>query len=409
MLRMLQISLRERSDPQSLWTLAGIALRNAQRIGLHRDGGSPSFRLPIFDIEMRRRLWWQIVVLDSQVSKLSGSRRSILASHQDTKIPLNVNDSDLYPSMRELPVEHTGVTEMLFCLIKYEIGEFLHSKITVSGDGGWQELNSASAMAPLAAKERAINELDSRLEKKFLRYCDPLVPLHFLSISMARAFIRTLRIAVHHPRQYPDRGASLSQDEKDLIFSNCVEMFENSILLQSARVSQRFRWHVSLHLPLDPLIYMLNELRYRTTGALVDRAWRVVGAIFERYPGLSVGAGNSLYLSIGNLTLKAWEARAGELARHYQAQSEVVKPQFVALLYGERRNCERPQYFGDNEFTRTSDCVVGEGEVETRNHSEESRGDISDEGIDQLLLYDQLPMELSSMDWEIWNTLLRRK
>ena len=42
-------------------------------------------------------------------------------------MPLDVNDGDLYPDMKEPPMEHTGVTEMVFCLTRCEIAEFIVS------------------------------------------------------------------------------------------------------------------------------------------------------------------------------------------------------------------------------------------------------------------------------------------
>jgi hypothetical protein len=225
--------------------------------------------------------------------------------------------------MLKYPVQHEGTTEMVFCLVKYEIGEFIHSKMKARDGGGWQKLNGAPAV-PLADKEKAINELEIRLRKNYLTYCDPLIPLHFLTLAMARALLWILRLAAHHPRQHRDRGAGLSQAEKDATFASCVEMFETGILLQSSKIAPQFRWHVVIHLPLDSFVYFLCELRRRTEGGLVDRAWYVVGEIFEKYPELSAGTGNSLFDAIGSLTLTAWEAREVALASSVREREEHV-------------------------------------------------------------------------------------
>ena len=78
-------------------------------MGLHRErslrGLSP------FDTEIRRRLCWQILIMDSRSAQLSGAA---IDAHfhlfWDTKRPLNVNDIDLSPSMSELLSEHDGLT-----------------------------------------------------------------------------------------------------------------------------------------------------------------------------------------------------------------------------------------------------------------------------------------------------------
>src|SRR5271154_815004 len=100
--------MRPRSDSGTLWALTGTLLRIAQRGGLHRDG--ISLGVEPWSAEMRNRLWWQIVLLDGRTTELSGFGRSISAPLYDTKMPLNINDSDLDPSITSLPQERAGAT-----------------------------------------------------------------------------------------------------------------------------------------------------------------------------------------------------------------------------------------------------------------------------------------------------------
>lgn len=49
-------------EPRLSWKLSGLAIRLAQNFGLHRED---SFRgLTKFEMEMRRRLWWQLATMD---------------------------------------------------------------------------------------------------------------------------------------------------------------------------------------------------------------------------------------------------------------------------------------------------------------------------------------------------------
>lgn len=109
-------------DPRSVFCLVGIAVRIAQRMGLNIDG--TTYGLPPFQVEMRRRVWWQIMLLDIRVSELSGAGHSVLGHSWETKLPLNVNDSDLFPDMRDPPLEHPGATEMIFVLQRCEVSFF---------------------------------------------------------------------------------------------------------------------------------------------------------------------------------------------------------------------------------------------------------------------------------------------
>ncbi|KAK7699314.1 hypothetical protein SLS64_011772 [Diaporthe eres] len=50
-------------EPRLSWKLSGLAIRLAQNFGLHRED---SFRgLTKFEMEMRRRLWWQLATMDA--------------------------------------------------------------------------------------------------------------------------------------------------------------------------------------------------------------------------------------------------------------------------------------------------------------------------------------------------------
>src|ERR1700738_4114458 len=128
-------------ETPSLWVLSGIAVRIGQKMNLHRD--NPSNRGSVFDNEMRKRLWGQIIFLDTRAARQEIGQ--ILNNIGDIKLPLNVNDTDLYPDMGHVPVEHTGPTEMIFCLIKYETREvFLNSPHARALDGDVQKLGSTS-------------------------------------------------------------------------------------------------------------------------------------------------------------------------------------------------------------------------------------------------------------------------
>ncbi|EHL02551.1 putative Uncharacterized transcriptional regulatory protein [Glarea lozoyensis 74030] len=144
-------------DPRALFCLTGIAVRIAQRMGLNFDG--TAYGLPPFETEMRRRLWWQIIFLDSRVGELAGCPPSMLQHLRTTRIPLNVNDSDLFPGMREPPVEHTGITEMIHVLPRCEIIKlYLEAKLT-------------NVPARVRIPDSQIDEFEAFIEEKYLKWC----------------------------------------------------------------------------------------------------------------------------------------------------------------------------------------------------------------------------------------------
>jgi hypothetical protein len=297
-------------------------------------------KVSVFEAEIRRRLWWQIIFLDA---KAAGARVGIAASvdSSDVKVPLNVNDSDLYPNMSEPPMEHTGTTEMIFCLIKYEVKEFLRKSPFASGLGGnIQKLGNHSLA--LAAKDKVIAELEAVFEHKYLRYCDPNIPLHAISIAMARLAICRLKFLAHHPRQFPDRGIGMSREENDMIFLNSVELVEYDGQIRKTRFVQHLLEHVSSKSQLDAFIFMVSELRRRTSGEIVNRAWKQVSEVFTNHSELITNTENALYLAIRELTLNAWEAKKAEMQNSQGEVQNPSTPEFIVALYSRKNKSANP-------------------------------------------------------------------
>jgi len=91
-------------------------------MGLHRDG--ELLGLPPFETEMRRRIWWQIILIDAVHALMSGLGQSLLPHSWDTKRPNNIHDADLYPAMTSLQ-PRDGPTDMIYCLVSYEMAKMM--------------------------------------------------------------------------------------------------------------------------------------------------------------------------------------------------------------------------------------------------------------------------------------------
>jgi Fungal specific transcription factor domain len=66
-----QQAIRALNPERSVWILLGVAIRAAQSLGLHRDPSN--FSVSLFEAEIRRRLWWYIVSLDSRTGEDHGN------------------------------------------------------------------------------------------------------------------------------------------------------------------------------------------------------------------------------------------------------------------------------------------------------------------------------------------------
>jgi len=356
--------------------------------------------MPPFDAEIRRRTWWQIVFLDGHSSKLAGAGFPAWLAKFDTQIPKNISDSDLSPTMKEPPTEKAGATEMMFCSLRYQTAQALRdSKHTTNMDGSWS-IASGSSPEMLAEKDRAIDALEIQFEKKFVQYCDPSIPLHLLVIYVAKSVICTMRIMAHHPRQYPDKGASMPQREKDMLFTESLKEMEYDSLGHTTKSIRGYLWHVTSHFQLDAFIYLVSELRHRTSGDLVERAWQQIKISYENRPELITDTKNSLYVAIGNLALKAW-AKREEAMGSYQAP-----PRFVSLLRSQRNIPDPPrpvpEVQNEDPYSRPRmmDYPIDAPPQNTEFASTEQQWGNFDTDIDM-----NMP-EITPVDWAYWQTLM---
>jgi len=77
--------------------MTGLVIRMAQALGLHRDGANFQ-KLTPYEIEMRRRVWLSLCMLDVRASEDQGMEYTIALGSFDTKLPLNINDEDIGPN-----------------------------------------------------------------------------------------------------------------------------------------------------------------------------------------------------------------------------------------------------------------------------------------------------------------------
>ena len=131
-----------------------------------------------------------IVLIDIRASEDQGSDPSITEQSFDTKFPLNVNDEDMWPDMKEPPIEREGYSDMTFDLIRYNIGKVIR-RITYVPPGLSSCPKAKKNLGSVEEKEQKVEDLRKYLEEKYLRHCDMSNPLHWVAANVARLVLRT--------------------------------------------------------------------------------------------------------------------------------------------------------------------------------------------------------------------------
>ncbi|KAL5349509.1 hypothetical protein ACLOAV_005802 [Pseudogymnoascus australis] len=349
-------------------------------------------------------LWWQIRVLNARGAERSGVGASPVDGMWESPLPLNVNDSDLSPDMKVAPLNHVGATEMTFVLMMYETGIFLRRSASMAPfDGSWQKVSSHTV--PFAEKDKVIDELEGIIQQKFLKFCDPVIPLYQLAIGMANMVIGRMRLTTRHPRQFPDRGLSMSHEDKQKLFAICMMMIEQENLLRSTASVRGFLWHVDLHFQLDAFVYLLSELQLQCTGSMADKAWSLIAETFLHHPHIITNTKTPLYMAIRSLTLKSWKAREAAFWITHSNPPEGSPPLFISTLRFQRTENIPSQTSTEHLVHDSQDSHP----IGTNCQNADTSLEFIDDNLkDSSILMDgNLTMDISPVDWNYWNDLIQ--
>ena len=353
------LSVRQYQEPHSMWILTGTAVRLGQRIGLHRDG--TLLGLSPFETEIRRRVWWRLLALDGQTAELCGAGHSVVFPRYDCKRPLNVNDSDLSPDMSALPSEHDGPTEMIFCGFRYEIGLFSRN---VKASSNWMETGHSDRA--VEEKKKQLDELQALIERKYLRFCDPSVPLHLFARLMGEATIMALRLVAPYPRRYPQGLSEMPGKERDELFWISMHVLGFYNLSQRTESIRRFSWNVNVQFQWHAFIIIAHELQLRPEDNCTRDAWSKIEELFEYNKDVVFSTNAPLHKAVSRLILKAWSVRQNHLRR---SNTDLRTPVFIATLQTQAAKQDAtnqasfsyaPSEATASEFAPTSQAVPAE-------------------------------------------------
>lgn len=323
-------------DPQSELSMTAVALamRIAHKMKLHRAGEDSE--MPFFQQEMKVRLWWFIRGLNSRTRRGMGLLATV-DDLGDARLPMNVNDADLHPSMANPPaVQHTAATEMAYCLLKYDLWSFVRRSGNFAGNPNPREkaaeLIASTSVESMAKKEKVVGEVDRMLQDRYLDHLDPSIPLHRLTVAMAGIAVHNQRFMMFHPRHQPEGGRCMSQAHQDLVFESCVKLLELDREVRSTNFSTVLVDHMTCRTQVEALAYMVSELRRRTSGPVVETAWALLEEMHDEQP-LVLRGDHKFYTALADLTLEAWDARWRALG----LRAEAV-PKFIEMLQLSTRN-----------------------------------------------------------------------
>ncbi|KAF7553478.1 hypothetical protein G7Z17_g3603 [Cylindrodendrum hubeiense] len=257
-------------DPKYSWSLTGLAARLTQSLGMHRDGST--LNLTPFDTEMRRRLWWSICILDTPASEDHACSPSLMElSSFDSKPPLNINDSEIYPGMTEYPVESTDMTDMSFTVVRCWASDMWRMMIDTRRTHPDTGKNFMSMT--ITEKEAWIDKQHEDITNRLSGNKSSRESLHYLTSAFIATIICDLRLLVFNPLK-PE--ISLTEQQKQRVFRDAIECMTQSYKLRTDPRVEQWAWLTRGYNEWRAFAIVLSELSSRPLARDADKAWRVV-------------------------------------------------------------------------------------------------------------------------------------
>jgi hypothetical protein len=315
----LQVSVEAQVDPRSLACMLAAAIRAAQRMGMHSESSNNSSDCTTLEAEMRRRLWWSLVLFDHRVCEIVCQEKSTTTLYPawDCRPPLNVNDFEMQPDTRMAPTKHdTSATEALFVVVRSELADFVRNSVFHLNFVVGQPSSERISQSKRDGGELKV--LGKLIEDKHLVYCNEEVPLHYMTIWTTRSSLARSRLLEHYLTHSPSSSVRPTDAERSAAFSYALRMIECDTQLRTSRLTKGYLWLVdSYYPPILAYFHILNGLARRPAEELAKEAWSTMA---NNYEALVAGPKHHrtrlvFATKFPRTILQAWEAREALLTQ----------------------------------------------------------------------------------------------
>ncbi|KAM0528901.1 hypothetical protein ACHAQF_002678 [Verticillium nonalfalfae] len=325
------ISLQGRLDSHAAWIMSGVVIRLAQKMGLFRDG--ERLGLPPFETEMRRRLWWPLVMLDHKYALFSGLNGKFVSPGWDTKLPKNINDSDMSLISTEVKPQ-AGPTEMVFSLVVSQVANFIEDdslgglELALRGQGA--EPGTTEYEVSVAGLQKFHNDFEC-LEARLLciekQYCDPSAgPIHLAASCVRHSIMDKVRRIALPMRETPEWGTDVCNVQDNILR---IWLTHHESIMKQIHGCVDFAWYYKSHFHIDSLLFLLGQLfKRRPVGPFAEHAWRLIDLSYQHHEGLW-DVSHSRHVDISSFVLGLWHSRERDLS---ETNASIEVPLCVANL-----------------------------------------------------------------------------
>ncbi|KAF7184131.1 hypothetical protein CNMCM7691_004690 [Aspergillus felis] len=263
------VFLFERGSYRTATTLLGLAVRIAQRIGLHKD---PSwFSYSPWMSEWRRRLWNQLILLEQRAVAFDGTQ-SLLSFPWDTQLPLNADDgawnTSLFMKPSEIPSPTQDFTDMTPILVKRHV---------------------LSILCPVRQKirTRPYPQQVQHIEAGFKEATHFFQSVGTDKQGLANFVQAVCEIEFGNLRlmagQAVVRSGSANSEFLSQLYLESLALLERIASVRNSVPNPGWLWYLRTSPPVFAIAITLTHLCSEPANCHSERAWRQINSFFDEY------------------------------------------------------------------------------------------------------------------------------
>lgn len=258
------VVVRRLDQSRFCWCLTGTVIRIAHGMGLHRDGSQ--LDMSPYEVEMRRRLWWAIAMLDLRSAEEVGTDLWISDLSFDTQFPLNLNDTDFDLDTKELPTPRQGRADTSVVLVRYDI--LLLSRRV------FMELGSKHPTLTSSELDSMTSQLYEHVKQRYLIHASGEAdPLWWMAALVARLIMSKMRLFMYNLPTLSRSSSGLPDIVRNQIFVSCTDLIEIAQKLSTDPRCRQFKWLFLTYSNWHTLAFCLIESCRRPWTPITERAW----------------------------------------------------------------------------------------------------------------------------------------
>ncbi|KAL3457019.1 hypothetical protein BJX64DRAFT_280919 [Aspergillus heterothallicus] len=257
---MLATSAKQITRAHSL--LAGLLVRQAECMGLHRD--PTEFGFSPIECHVRRLAWYQVCYLDVKSGEVQGPRAFIHHDGYTTQLPLDIS----------LVNKSAGWNDMIFSLIRFECQEMQRRCHIHRNRVDLRRMTLTKAVSK-------IEEFRISMDVKYGPYINSVSrnPMQKLSAHLLKLWVRLLYILLLH--RYMNSVTYRVPDRlRQIVLMKGTEALEAAVALESEEDLKTWAWYAPSYQQYHTAFLLLVEVFNYPRRREANRIWRCLDFIF---------------------------------------------------------------------------------------------------------------------------------